>query len=150
MALLLVSLAALATGCGGGNSGQTEPTVTVTCEAGPNHSLCDVDQVIESFVRIIRGPEERGSADMTTVRARLTTLDDARREIEASGAGTVSEHGLIPRPNQVWLIQVGGEFVLHGVASVGFVPSSTPRRGTLYGVLAVNSGAVVLLAFLPN
>ena len=149
-ALLVIAVIALSVACGGGAKSQPQPTTTRTCEAGPNHPLCDADHVVESFVRIIRGPEEQGSADMATARARLTTLEDAREEIESSGAEKISGAQMIPTPNQVWLIQVRGEFVLHQLAGVGILPSPTPRRGTLYGVLALNTGSVVLLAFLPE
>ena len=87
---------------------------------------------------------------MATARARLTTLEDAREEIESSGAEKISGAQLVPTPNQVWLIQVRGEFVLHQPTGVGILPSPTPRRGMLYGVLALNTGSVVLLAFLPE
>jgi|SRR5437867_327765 len=131
--------------CGGGMTSSVGTKTPVICEAGPGNPRCDADNVISSFIHIIQGPEERSALDMTSARATLTTLDEARQTIIAAGAITLEERSSIsPTPNQVWLIEFRGEFVLR------FEGFETPRPGLLYGVEAVNTGAIVLLSFVSD
>jgi len=131
--------------CGGGMTNSVGTTTPVICEAGTGNSRCDADAVISSFIHIIQGPEERSVLDMASARATLTTLEEARQTIRASGGVTLEEREGWPTPNQVWLVQVRGEFVLSR-----FKGFDTPRRGLLYGVEAVNSGVVVQTSFLAD
>ncbi len=132
--------------CGGGMTSSVGTTTPVICEAGPGNPRCDADNVISSFIHIIQGPEERSLLDMSSARAELTTLDEARQTILASGAITLEERNSIePTPNQVWLVEVRGEFVLPR-----FQGFETPRPGLLYGVEAVNTGVIVLTSFVSD
>jgi hypothetical protein len=134
--------------CGRGGATTSVPTATLICESNLA-PRCDANATIRDFILVIQGPAAESQIDLSSARATLTTLDEAQRLIQSAGAETLSHFADMPTSDQVWLIEVHGEFVLPQFRSVG-VSSSPSRPGLLYGVAAVNSGALVQTSFLAD